>query len=63
MPSTSLRRAVAAVGERNGLYWLGACGKPASSADSASVSSEAGLLKYERAAAWMPIACLPPFVP
>ena len=27
------------------------------------MSSEAGLLKYERDAAWMPIACLPPFVP
>jgi hypothetical protein len=43
--STSLRRPLAASGERTGEYCDGACGRPASSADSASVSFVGDLLK------------------
>ena len=37
---TSLRRSSAASWALNGLYWDGACGSPASSADSSRSSSE-----------------------
>ena len=47
----------------NGLYDVGACGRPASSAASWSLSSFAGLSKMTRAAAWIPTAVWPPNVP
>src|SRR5436190_14643574 len=62
-PRTSLRRARAAFGSRNGLYSEGACGRPASVAASVRFRSLAGFEKYVSAAAWAPIAVLPPLVP
>ena len=57
--STCLRLARAARGFANGSYCEGACGRPASSAACASVSSFAGFEKYVCAAASTPYAWLP----
>jgi hypothetical protein len=61
--STSLRRVIAARAFWNGLYWDGACGRPASVAASASVRSRACLSKNVSDAASTPIAVRPPTVP
>src|SRR6059058_81120 len=51
---TSSRRPFAAARLTNGSYADGARSRPTSSADSASVSLDAGLLKYVSAAVWIP---------
>jgi len=57
--STASRRARAACGKWKGSYADGACGRPASKADCASVRSFACLEKYVSAAASIPYAWLP----
>ncbi len=61
--STSLRRVMAAVGLRKGLYCEGAWGSPASIADSCRSRSFACLLKKVSAAASTPMAVRPSTVP
>ncbi len=60
--STSARRCLAFFGLSNGLYALGACGRPASSADSARFSCETSLSNSTRADACTPTASWPPTV-
>ena len=57
--STSSLRAIACAGRWNGSKTDGACGRPASSADSVRVSLLAGLEKYVWAAASIPYAWFP----
>ena len=62
--STSLRRASAARGLRSGLYWDGACGRPAIIAASGRVRSlRAAWSSKSSAAASTPIAVAPSLVP